>query len=262
MTPDFGRRLRTRQALLGYWMASDNPPAAERLAATGYDYLVLDRQHGFIDSLASLRGLIAVDAGAAAGGTSTVGVVRVPSNTVADIGRALDAGALGVIVPLVNTPEEAEAAVRACRYPPTGIRSFGPTRSNLRVGPDLAEANEAVGCIVMIETGVGLANAEAICRVPGIDAVYIGPSDLSIGIGAANPAEGWATPAFAEAKDRIKAAAAAAGIGCGLHCRSGADAGDALNDGFTFSTVSNDLTHLEVLAQQHLAEARKAVPSS
>lgn len=257
MTPDFARRLRTRQPMVGYWMASDNPPAAERLAAAGYDYLCLDRQHGFIDRAGCLQGLMAVDAGAAAGGTATAGVVRVPANDLPEIGASLDAGALGVVVPLVSTRAEAEAAARACRYPPLGARSFGPTRSNLRVGPDLAEANEAVACIVMIETAEGLANADDICAVPGIDAVYIGPSDLSIGIGFPSPAAGWPTPEFAEAKARIRAAAAAAGIGCGLHCRSGVAAAEALEDGFTFATISNDLTHLEAFARGELLDARK-----
>src|SRR3954465_316539 len=147
---EFAAQLRARQRVLGYWLVLDTPPATERLARVGYDYVVLDAQHGLLEYRGGLGGvegreaqqglleyrgvlggLTAVDAAAGA-----VGLVRVEANEPAAIGHALDAGAAGVIVPLVSSPAEAEAAVRAARYPPDGMRSFGPMRSGLRIGPD------------------------------------------------------------------------------------------------------------------------------
>jgi 4-hydroxy-2-oxoheptanedioate aldolase len=258
MANDFARRLRTRKPIVGYWVSSDNPPVTERIATLGYDYVCLDGQHGFLDAAATLRGLLAVDAGAAVGGTSTIGVARVASNDPALIGRALDAGAYGVIVPLVNTAEEAAKAVGACRYPPNGVRSFGPTRSILRIGPDPADANDAVACIVMIETAEGLDNVEEIAAVPGLDAVYIGPSDLGLGIGGTTPADGASRPEFQLALARIRAAAEAVGIASGLHTISGEAAEQALAAGFTFASVSNDINHVTQLAAGHLAAARRS----
>ena len=115
--------------------------------------------------------------------------MRVGANDAAPIGRALDAGAAGVIVPLVNTAEEAARAVAASRYPPAGIRSYGPGRSLAGVGPLATEINDAVTVLAMIETAEGLANVEAIAATPGLDGLYIGPSDLTIGLGEPR----WAT---------------------------------------------------------------------
>lgn len=116
--------------------------------------------------------------------TGASALVRVPSHDPALIGRALDLGAAGVIVPLVNTPAEAAAVVAACRYPPAGRRSYGPVRASLLYGSDYAaRANDAVSVFVMIETEQGLANLEAICDTPGLTGVFIGPIDLSYALG-------------------------------------------------------------------------------
>jgi 4-hydroxy-2-oxoheptanedioate aldolase len=185
-------------------------------------------------------------------------VVRVGANRPDEIGRALDAGAAGIIVPLVNSAAEAAEAARACRYPPCGARSYGPVRSGLRIGPDPGTANAAVACIVMIETVAGLERVEEIAAVPGVDALYVGPSDLSLALGARRPADGWATPEFAAALARVRAAAAAAGRGCGMHTTSGQAAAAALAAGFTFTSISDDLAHLEQFARDQLTEARQA----
>jgi 4-hydroxy-2-oxoheptanedioate aldolase len=246
----FAAALRSRQVLIGYWVSSDSAAIAERLASVGYDYICLDVQHGLLDYPGVLRGLTAVAAGGAAG------IVRVPPGDPAWIGRALDAGARGVIVPLVSTAEQAAAAVAACRYPPAGQRSFGPVRSALAIGPAPRAADDQVACIVMIETAEGLANAAAICAVPGVDAVYVGPSDLSISLGADDPVAGWARPEFARALADIRSAAQAAGIGCGMHCSDGEAGARFLADGFTFVSISSDLTHLQAAGRAHLARAR------
>src|SRR4051812_27105328 len=149
----FARRLRARETLVGYWVGLDAPPATERIARLGYDYVVLDGQHGLLGQSGVLSGLMAIDAGA-----RRVGLVRVEANDPVPIGRALDAGAAGVIVPLVDDGEQAVAAVAAARYAPDGVRSFGPMRSGLRVGPDAAAANVQTVVIVMIETAAGLEN--------------------------------------------------------------------------------------------------------
>jgi 4-hydroxy-2-oxoheptanedioate aldolase len=250
----FAQRLRSREPAIGYWVASDNPVVTERIALVGYDYVCLDLQHGLIDHGGCVRGLIAVTAGGCAG------VVRVPVNEPSWIGRALDAGAEAVIVPLVNSAAEAAAAARACRYPPNGARSFGPTRSGLRTGPDPRVADESVACVVMIETREGLADVAAICATPGIDGVYIGPSDLGIALGHGTPAQGQALPEFGEALATVRAAAEEAGIAVGMHCVDGATAARALRSGFTFVSISNDLNHIQLFARQELSVAQGARP--
>jgi 4-hydroxy-2-oxoheptanedioate aldolase len=255
VSDDLAARLRRREPLVGYWVSSDNPPATERIARAGYDYVCLDVQHGLIDFTGCVRGLTAIDA---AGGA---GVVRVPSNDAAWIGRALDAGARGIIVPLVSSAAEAATAARACRYPPAGVRSYGPARSALRIGPAPREADEAVACIVMIETRNGLDSVDAICAVPGVDAVYVGPADLALALGVARPEDGPALPDFQLALDQVCTAAAKAGVAAGLHCFDGASAATALGSGFTFVSVASDLRHLEAIAQRELAAARSGHPA-
>ncbi|HEX3593416.1 MAG TPA: aldolase/citrate lyase family protein [Pseudonocardiaceae bacterium] len=250
MAEDFATRLRSRERLVGYWITLDSPPSTERIAAAGYDYLCLDLQHGLLDYAGALAGVMAAELG------GSTGVVRVPVNDSAWIGKALDTGARAVIVPLVDTAEDAERAARACRYPPAGGRSFGPARSSLRIGPAPREADAQVACIVMIETATGLANAAEICGVPGVDAVYVGPSDLSIAVGGDTPQYGWKLREFSEALATIRSAAATAGVACGLHVTDGTRAARAFADGFDFVSISNDLTHLEAYTRAELAKAR------
>ena len=250
---NFAHELRARHSLLGYWVVSDSAAVAERVGGLGYDYVCLDMQHGLLDDAAVRRGLTALDA------VGCSGLIRVTGNEPGVIGRVLDAGAGGVIVPLVDTAEDAAAAVAACRYPPAGRRSYGPVRSGLRIGPDPRIANEQVACIVMIETSAGLANAPAICAAPGVDAVYVGPSDLGLALGAATPAQGRGLPEFAPALTAVRAAAEAAGVGAGIHCNSGGDAAQALADGFTFASIGSDLDHVVIQAsaeRQAVIDAR------
>ena len=150
---DFAARLKAGETVVGYWVVTDNPVGTERLARAGYDYVALDLQHGMLGYQGMLHGLMAIDAGQQA-----VGLVRVEANLATPIGKALDAGAAGIIVPLINSAEDAAAAVAATRYPPDGIRSYGPMRSGLRIGPIPAEANASVLVLAMIETPEGLAN--------------------------------------------------------------------------------------------------------
>jgi 4-hydroxy-2-oxoheptanedioate aldolase len=246
----FAEKARANEPVVGYWVVLDSPVSTERVARLGYDYVALDAQHGLMGYSGWLHGLMAIDAAGAAG------IVRVPSNNAAFIGQALDAGAAGVIVPLVNNAEEAAAAVRAVRYPPHGMRSYGPMRSALRIGPVPAEADATVLCLAMIETPEGLANVKEICAVPGIDGVYIGPSDLCLAVGGKFPNDPDVAEEFNAALVTIREAAQDAGVIAAIHTASGEIAAQRISEGFTFVTVASDLTHLEIAAANHLATAR------
>ena len=247
---EFATRLRNRERILGYWSVLDCPVATEWLAYVGWDYLALDLQHGLIGYSGMLSGLTAVDA---AGGP--VGLVRVEANDPTPIGRALDAGAAGVIVPLVDDAAGAARAVAAATYPPNGIRSYGPMRSQLRIGPVPAEADRDTVVLAMIETPEGLANVEEICAVPGLDGVYVGPSDLRLAVGGAHPQDPAVADEFEAAVTRVREAAAAAGVAAGIHTPDGAVAARRLAEGFTFASVASDLTHLKAASAAHLKAA-------
>jgi len=246
----FAAKARANEPVVGYWVVLDSPVSTERVARLGYDYVALDAQHGLMGYSGWLHGLMAIDAAGAAG------IVRVPSNNAAFIGQALDAGAAGVIVPLVNNAEEAAAAVRAVRYPPHGMRSYGPMRSALRIGPVPAEVDATVLCLAMIETPEGLANVKEICAVPGIDGVYIGPSDLCLAVGGKFPNDPDVAEEFNAALVTIREAAQDAGVIAAIHTASGEIAAQRISEGFTFVTVASDLSHLEIAAANHLATAR------
>ncbi len=247
----FAARLRNREQIIGYWITLDSPVSTERIARLGYDYVAFDAQHGLLGYNGLLTGLMAVDAGQRA-----VGVVRVGSNDLYQIGRALDAGAAAVIVPLVDNAEQAAAAVSYTRYAPGGLRSYGPMRSALRIGPNPADVQDQVAVIAMIETADGLANVESICATEGLAGVYIGPSDLTLSLGGTSSTDTAVSEAFEAALTRVREAAAAAGIAAGIHNPTGEAAAKRLAQGFTFVSVASDLTHLELVAKSHLGAAR------
>jgi 2-keto-3-deoxy-L-rhamnonate aldolase RhmA len=249
---DFVQRLRDRERLIGYWLVLDAPVATERLARVGYDYLVLDGQHGLIGYDGLVAGLTAIDA---AGGPAA-GVVRVEANHPTPIGRALDAGAQAVIVPLVDSAEQAVDAVRAARFPPRGVRSYGPSRASLRLGTVPADHDAGTAVIAMIETSGALENVGAICETPGLDGVYVGPSDLSLGLGGRYRGDPEIAAAFEEALETVAKAAVKAGIAAGIHCPDGATARQRLDQGYTFASISCDLDHLDAAAAAHLAATR------
>ncbi|TMB89270.1 MAG: 2,4-dihydroxyhept-2-ene-1,7-dioic acid aldolase [Chloroflexi bacterium] len=168
------------KASVGGWCVVPGSFTAEVMARAGFDWICIDTQHGLIgyDQMLTMLQAVAV--------AGTPSVVRVPWNDPASIMKALDAGAAGVIVPMVNSAAEAAAAVGACRYPPAGYRSWGPTRAALGVAdfsPELA--NRSVICAVMVETVPALDQLAEIVSVPGVDVVFIGPSDFAISMGFA-----------------------------------------------------------------------------
>ena len=196
---------------LGAWMFLREPMTAESAARMGYDYVVVDLQHG----VASEREALAMMQAAEAAGA--IPVARVSTNHPTSIGRALDAGALAVIVPMVNDAAGARAAVSACRYAPEGSRSYGPVAAISRYSDDYARvANETVACIVMIETAEALGNLDQILSVPGIDAVYVGPVDLSLTLGLP-PETDHDDVRFTDAIDTILAACERHGVVPGIH---------------------------------------------
>jgi 4-hydroxy-2-oxoheptanedioate aldolase len=250
---NFAARIHNGETVIGYWVVTDNPVGTERLARAGYDYVALDAQHGLIGYQGMLTGLLAIDAS-----SSAAGVVRVEANNATPIGKALDAGARAVIVPLINTAEDAAAAVAATRYPPEGIRSYGPMRSGLRMGPTPADANADVLVFAMIETPEGLARVEEIAATSGLDGLYIGPSDLTLALGGTTSTDPGVAAEFEAALERIRTACDANGIVPGIHTPSGATAKQRIAQGFRFVSVASDLTHLEATAQAHLAAATEA----
>lgn len=255
MSTNFAKRLRSGERILGYWSVLDAPVVLERLGRIGYDYVAIDGQHGLLGYSGILTGLMAIDAGAAAGSTETVGLVRVQSKDPAVIGQALDAGAHGVIVPLIDSAADAEAAVAAATYAPRGIRSYGPMRSQLRIGPTPAEANASVVVLAMIETAAGLAHVEDIAAVPGLSGLYIGPSDLALALGASYPGDPRIADEFESALRRIREAAVAHQIPVLLHTPDGDTARRRMAEGFSGATIASDLVHLEAAARAHLEAA-------
>ncbi|TDC90681.1 aldolase [Saccharopolyspora aridisoli] len=248
---EFARKLRARERVVGYWVVLDNPIGTERIARLGYDYVAVDAQHGLLGYSGLLNAMMAIDAG---GGS--VGLTRVEANDPAAIGHALDAGSGGIIVPLIDSAEDARAAVAATRYPPRGRRSYGPMRSGLRIGPRPANADESTVLLAMIETPQGLANVREICATEGIDGVYVGPSDLCLAVGGAFPGDPAVAEDFEQAVADIKEAAAEAGIAAGIHTPDGATAARRLEQGYTFASVACDLVHLERVAGEHLEAAK------
>jgi 4-hydroxy-2-oxoheptanedioate aldolase len=172
--------------------------------------------------------------------------------------KALDLGAYGIIVPLVNTAEEAAKAVAACRYPPVGIRSSGPVRALHYGGPDyVANANDEIVIMAMIETKEGLANLDAICATPGLDAVYIGPADLSFAL-EMEPRGDNPHPELIAACDRICESAHRHGIKAVMHCASAAFAAGAVKRGFDMVMLTSDLASMIAGVRRQLDELKTA----
>lgn len=219
------------------WLSLANPLGAELMAAQGYDSLTIDLQHGMIDFSDALRILQALRAQAG------VSFVRIPHLEPGIAMKVLDAGAHGIICPMVNTAADARRLVSYLRYPPNGLRSFGPTRAAFCAGADyVQQAQEGILALAMIETAQGVDNLEQIVATPGLDGVYIGPADLTLGV-----TNGRLAPGFDREEEEmitvirsIVAAAHRAGIRAGLHCGSPDYAFRALGWGFDLVTISND----------------------
>ena len=239
-------RLRAGEALLGAWCSLPGPGPAELLAAGGVDYVVLDLQHGLLGERDLPSLFPAIEAHGAAP------VVRLRANDPVDIGRVLDLGAEGIVVPNVDSVEEADSAVRATRYPARGGRGFGPVRAGLTRG---ADALEDVAVIVQVESRAAVECVNDLARVDGVAALYVGPWDLSVSLGRPVPPS-LADPELAEAIFRVRVAADAAGLSAGVHSIRAEEAGALAAEGWRLVNVVDDVTALRDAAAAGLRRAR------
>ena len=234
---------------VGGWCGIPSALSAEAMARAGFDWVCVDMQHGCMDYATALEMIRAIDA------TSCQAIVRVPWNEPAMIGRVLDAGADGVIIPMIRTPADAQAAVDASHYPPEGRRSFGPMRVGLRDGESyFSEANRRVLVIPMIETEDALANVEAIAAIPGIGALFLGPYDMSVALGLP-PRDNDGEGAFDHAVATIVGAAKKAGLGAAVLSSASLFARRAAQ-GFNMISTTVDVSALSQAARSDLAAAR------
>lgn len=237
-------------AVVNGWLAIPSAFSAETMAHQGWDSLTVDLQHGVVDYPAAVNMFTAIST------TDTVPVVRVPWNEPGILGKVLDAGAYGVICPMVNTREDAEHLVAATRYAPLGSRSMGPIRAALYGGADYAKhANDTVVVLGQVETQQSLDNLDAILSVKGLDGVYIGPADLSISLGCA-PTFDDVEPPVAKAIEHVLARAKALGKVAAIHNGSPEAALARIAKGFQFVTIGSDARFIAAGAQQVVAAMR------
>lgn len=233
---------------IGTFCSLADAASAEVLSSSGFDFVVVDAQHGgpTMDTLADL--LRSVELGGAAS------LVRLPWNDPAQIMRALDLGADGVVIPMVSTADDAQRAASACRYPPAGIRSFGQIRGKRYGEPD--RTNDHVLCIVIIETEEGLSNIDAIAATPGIDGILIGPIDLTLSLGLTIDFT-LTEPTIAGALERILAAGDAHSCPIGLPLFGTWMAESAISSGYRFLTIGGDSGYIRAGAAADLKALRE-----
>ncbi len=238
------------QPTFGTFLSLPSSITAETAARANFDYVCVDNQHGVIDYQMTVVMMQAILLG---GGTP---IVRVPWNEPGIIGKMLDAGAEAIIVPMVNSRQQAEAVVSSCRYAPVGSRSFGPVLAMPRTKNYASVANELTTTIPMIETVEALKNLDDILSVPGVDAIYVGPADLSISLGLP-PGNNDDRAEFTDALVAVVAACKRHGVVPGMHS-SGALAERRLEQGFKMLTVTSDLLSMRGAMTAELALARGA----
>ena len=241
-TPGFSlaARLRAGETIFSAWCGLNSPLITGALAREGFNTVTIDAQHGMWDQASIVTGIASIRHGGAAS------IVRIPLEDWGGASRALDWGAEGIIAPMINTVADAKKFVSVSKFPPVGERSWGPHRATMLAGiPDqsvyLREANDAIVTLAMIETKEAMKNLDAIAAVPGIDLLFVGPSDLSINlIGKVEP-EGKDVE---DALDKVLAAAKKAGKYAGVYCHTGERARACADRGFRFHAVGSDLGFL------------------
>lgn len=246
-------------AVLNGWCSIPSSFSAEIMAHQGFDSITIDMQHGLVDYTDAVTMLQAIST------TDVIPLTRVPWSDPARLMKILDAGSYGVICPMINTPEDAEALVRACKYPPWGFRSFGPIRAkyygggSAHGGGDYHEfADEETLVIPQIETREAIRNLDRILDVRGIGAIYIGPSDLSMALGL-EPRKGQTDPEFIEAIETILAAAKCHGIPAGIHTNSVDTAVQMIQRGFQLTSLQSDDRFLMQRAKQEVDAVRSGL---
>ena len=249
MVTDFKERLVRGETFIGAFVCLPCPESAELLAEIGYDWLVLDTEHGPYGPLQAQRALQAV-------GRRCPCVVRVPASDDVWIKKALDIGAAGVLVPMVNTAAAAAHVARACKYAPAGTRGMGLARAHgYGAGFEeyVAQANDRIAVIVQAEHIEAVENIEAIVRVPGLDAIFVGPYDLSASMGKPGQVS---DPDVRAAIRRVRDAALAAGVQLGIYCSDAKAARGFVRQGYTLIGMSTDLNYLAQAAGDALTAAR------
>ncbi len=245
------RLWRDGHAAYGIWSSIPDTSVAELVAASPADYVCIDLQHG-VSTFTELPVLTQVMRGA-----GRAPIVRVPWKDGAKLMRALDSGAAGVIVPMISSAEEAAVAVAACRFPPHGVRSWGPMWGYVRPdgAPTPAEQDAAALCLVMVETAEAVANLDAIVATPGLDGIYVGPNDLALacGYGRQTYRDSEEVAALVQ---RIVDACRARGIAVGLHCSDPAMGADWVSRGATMVTIAQDTGLLHDAIADVVAAAR------
>ncbi|PIE35369.1 2,4-dihydroxyhept-2-ene-1,7-dioic acid aldolase [candidate division KSB3 bacterium] len=243
-------------AVLNGWCSIPSSFSAEIMAHQGFDSITIDMQHGLVEYQVMTTMLQAIST------TSVIPLTRVPWRDPGRLMKALDAGSYGIICPMINTPEDAEALVQACKYPPWGFRSFGPIRAKYYAGGTTHGggnyhhfANEETLVIPQIETREAVKNLDAILQVPGISAIYIGPSDLSMAYGK-EPRLGQSDPEVVEAKQTILETAKRHGIPAGIHTNSREVAIDMIKQGFQLTSLQSDDRFLMSKAKEEVQAVR------
>jgi len=226
--------LRKGEIALGTWVTIGNPEVGEILSNMGFDWLVFDTEHGPM-SVETVEAMIQ-----ATSGTGIVPLVRVAENAMTPIKRALDIGAYGVVVPLVNNKEDAKKAVAYTRYPPRGVRGAGPRRCatyGLRTKEYFDWADEQILTIVQAETAEAIEKIDEIATVDGVDAIFVGPTDLTMSLGIRGQLE---HPDFIDALDKVLRASRRHGVPAGIMTYNVEQARSALQRGFTFISLATD----------------------
>ncbi len=248
-------KLKRGEPALGAWLNLSSVSSARLMARLGFDWLVIDMEHS-AHHAALMTDMVAtiVDA------STSAPIVRIPNNSVEWYKWALDAGAWGVVVPMVNTRQEAERAIECSKYPPLGTRSIGgafaPYAFDAPDWPTYARiANDETLIIIQIESAQALQNLDEILSVPGIDVAFVGPNDLHAQLGLPPSTEG-AEPEFTQALERIKTTASKYHIATGIFSRDGQAAIARLHQGFHMISVTTDISSLITAATQNLSTAR------
>jgi len=241
-------KLARGESVFGVWAALPDAFAAELMCVDGVDYICVDQQHGLVDYGEMVEMLRAIE-----GRRTAVPFTRVPVNQAWVIGKALDAGMQGVVVPMVNNRAEAAAAVTACRYSPRGVRSFGPVRASMVMNSrDVAVMGDSVLCFVMVETREAVEKIDEIAGTPGLDGIYVGPADLALGLGL-QPDLDKEEPEHVAAVERILAACKKHGIVPGIQCGNGKAARKQADRGFRFVTFTKDSSLLPAAVGKEVA---------
>ena len=247
------RKWREGAAVVNGWLAIPSAFSAETMAHQGWDSLCIDMQHGVVDYQVAVTMLAAISS------TSVMPLARVPWLDPGIVMKMLDAGAYGIICPMVNSRADAETFVAACRYAPKGMRSFGPIRALLYAGADYpTQANDTVIPFAMIETRHALDNLDEILSVDGLGAVYIGPADLSLALGCTPKFDQDEKPVL-EAIDLVLRKAREKGVVAGIHNGTPEYALKMIDKGFRFVTIASDARLMAAGAQRTIATMRASL---